>query len=97
LFLNYDNSLPQCPAQVVRQFLHVLRRGILLLVNLSISSDLRVILGKKGIKDIIYLRNPDASLNPKEKLSRRALFLKGFHNYEYLRPQTKMDIFRWDG
>jgi lipopolysaccharide export system protein LptA len=64
-------------------------------VNLSTSSDLRVIIDSTGISDIIYLHKPDASLNPIEKLSRRALFLKGFHNYEALRPKTKLEIFNW--
>jgi lipopolysaccharide export system protein LptA len=94
-----DNSVHKVDVTGNAQTVYFVRNddGELVGVNLSISSDLRVILGKKGIKDIIYLRHPDASLNPKEKLSRRALFLKGFHNYEYLRPQSKMDIFRWDG
>ncbi len=64
-------------------------------VNLSTSSDLRVILDKNGIKDIIYLHKPEASLNPLEKLSHRALFLKGFQNFEELQPKNKMDIFTW--
>jgi len=65
-------------------------------VNLSTSSDLRVIMDSTGIKDIIYLHKPDASLNPKEKLSRRALFLKGFQNQEAIRPKTKLEIFYWE-
>ncbi|RLD68148.1 MAG: hypothetical protein DRI84_00405 [Bacteroidetes bacterium] len=65
-------------------------------VNLSTSSDLRVIIDSTGISDIIYLHRPDASLNPKEKLSSRALFLKGFRNYEALRPKTKFEIFKWE-
>lgn len=65
-------------------------------VNLSTSSDLRVYIDSTGISDIIYLHRPEASLNPVNKLSRRALFLKGFHNYEALRPKTRLDIFNWE-
>ena len=65
-------------------------------VNLSTSSDLRVYLDTSGIKDIIYLHRPEASLNPLKKLSQRDIFLKGFKNHEAIRPKTKMEIFKWE-
>ena len=65
-------------------------------VNLSLSSDLRVYFDTVGIKDIIYIHKPDASLNPLKDLSRRALFLRGFHDYDAIRPKTKLEIFNWE-
>ena len=65
-------------------------------VNLSTSSDLRVNIDTSGIKDIIYLHRPEASLNPLKHLSQRALYLKGFHDYDAIRPKTKFEIFRWE-
>jgi len=65
-------------------------------VNLSLSSNLRVYFDTAGIKDIIYLHKPDASLNPLKELSRRALFLRGFYDYDAIRPKTKLEIFVWE-
>ena len=65
-------------------------------VNISSSSDLRVNIDTSGIKDIIYLHKPNVSLNPVKNLSQRDLHLKGFRNYEALRPKTKLDIYNWE-
>jgi lipopolysaccharide export system protein LptA len=68
----------------------------LLGVNLGNASDLRIEFGKDGVNNIIYLHKPKASLNPIEKLSKRALYLKGFKSYEHWRPKSKHEIFIWE-
>ena len=65
-------------------------------VNLSTSSDLRLTLDNNGIKDIIYLSRPEASLNPLKSLSKRDRYLKGYNDQEAIRPKDKYDIFRWN-
>jgi len=65
-------------------------------VNLASSSNMRVLFNSKGISNIIYLSKPKASLNPIKKVSKRALFLRGFKYYDYWRPQNKNEIFYWE-
>ncbi len=69
---------------------------VLIGVNISTSSDLRVNLDSTGIKDIIYLHKPDISLNPVKNLSQRDMHLKNFKNQEALRPKTMIEIFNWE-
>lgn len=70
--------------------------GSLVGVNLGNSSDMRVDFDKDGVTNIIYLNTPKASLNPISKVSKRALFLRGFKSYEHWRPKTKDEIFTWE-
>jgi len=65
-------------------------------VNLASSSDMRVMFNNTGISNIIYLSKPKASLNPIKKVSKRALFLRGFKSYEHWRPANKYEIFNWE-
>jgi len=65
-------------------------------VNLASSSDMRVLFNKKGVSNIIYLSKPKASLNPIKKVSKRALFLRGFKSYEHWKPKNKYEIFNWE-
>ncbi len=62
-------------------------------VNLGSSSDIRIEFSAGGISDIVYINKPLASLNPIDKVSKRALYLRGFKSYYYLQPKTKNEIF----
>jgi len=70
--------------------------GTLVGVNIANSSDLRVNFNQKGVESLTYLNKPKANLNPVDKLSKRALYLKGFKDYEYWRPKTRYEIFNWE-
>ncbi len=65
-------------------------------VNLGSSSDMRVEFNANGISNIIYLYKPKASLNPINKVSKRALYLRNFKSYEKWRPKNKDDIFSFE-
>ncbi len=62
-------------------------------VNLISSSDMRLDFSSNGISNIVYMGRPKASLNPVEKVSKRALFLRNFKYYDDWRPKNKFDIF----
>jgi len=65
-------------------------------VNLASSSDMRVLFNGSGISNIIYLSKPKASLSPIKKVSKRALYLRGFKSYQHWRPNNKYEIFDWE-
>jgi lipopolysaccharide export system protein LptA len=65
-------------------------------VNLANSSDMRIKFKDGEIGDIVYLGKPKASLNPVQKVSKRALYLRGFKSYEHWRPKSKFDIYIWE-
>ncbi len=65
-------------------------------VNLGSSSDMRVEFNDDGVSNIIYLNKPTASLNPVARVSKRALYLRGFKSYEHWRPKNKDEIFIWE-
>ena len=65
-------------------------------VNLGSSSDMRVEFKDGTIGNIVYLYKVKSSLNPVEKLSKRALYLRGFKSYLHWRPKTKEEIFNWE-
>jgi hypothetical protein len=65
-------------------------------VNLGSASDMRVDFSESGVNNIVYLGKPKASLNPVKKVSKRALYLRGFKNYDHWRPKTKEEIFTWE-
>ncbi len=65
-------------------------------VNLGASSDMRVDFIDGTVGNIVYLSRAKASLNPVEKLSKRALYLRGFKSYLQWRPRTKEEIFDWE-
>ena len=65
-------------------------------VNLGASSDMRVDFINGTVGNIVYLSRAKASLNPVEKLSKRALYLRGFKTYLHWRPSTKEEIFNWE-
>ncbi len=65
-------------------------------VNLGASSDMRIDFINGTVGNIVYLSRAKASLNPVEKLSKRALYLRGFKSYLHWRPRTKEEIFNWE-
>ncbi|MCK5846934.1 MAG: hypothetical protein KAG84_05810 [Bacteroidales bacterium] len=65
-------------------------------VNLGASSDMRIEFIPGGVSNIVYLSRVKASLNPVEKLSKRALYLRGFKSYLHWRPRIKEEIFIWE-
>jgi len=65
-------------------------------VNMGASSDMRIEFIPGGVSNIVYLNRVKSSLNPVDKLSKRALYLRGFKSYLYWRPRTKEEIFIWE-
>ena len=65
-------------------------------VNLGASSDMRIEFIPGGVGNIIYLNRVNSSLNPVKKLSKRALYLRGFKSYLHWRPRTKEEIYIWE-
>lgn len=70
--------------------------GTLTGINKATSSNLRIGLKQKKIKQITYLEKPTATLYPEKDLPPADMLLQDFAWYGDERPKDKNDIFNWE-
>jgi lipopolysaccharide export system protein LptA len=64
-------------------------------INKAVCSDLVVYLENRKPQKIVFLKQPDATLYPLNKIPAEELFLRDFKWYEKSRPRDKNQIFNW--
>lgn len=68
-------------------------RGVIIGLDKTISSNIKIFLEQKKVKDIIFINKPEGQLNPLFMVAPEDRFLKDFQWHIQLRPLRKEDIF----
>ena len=68
-------------------------QGAIIGVNRATSSNIRIMIEKRRVTDIIFINKPDGDLTPLFLVDPREERLKDFRWLKYLQPLDKYDIF----
>lgn len=69
-------------------------KGIIIGMNKALSSNIRIFIEDRKVKDIIFINKPEGQLNPLFMLKPEDLKLKDFQWYIDKKPLSKEDIFK---
>jgi len=64
-------------------------------INKAVSSDITIRLKDKKIREIVYIRQPEAVLYPPSQFPAQERSLEGFHWQGHRRPRKPADVFYW--
>lgn len=92
-----DNELRQMDVAGNAETIYYVREedGRLTGINKAISSDITIRLRDKEIREIVYLRQPEAILYPPSQFPAQERSLEGFHWQGHRRPKRPLDVFYW--
>lgn len=69
-------------------------KGVIIGLDKTISSNIKIFLEQKKVKDIIFINKPEGQLNPLFMVATADRYLKDFQWHIGLKPLNKGDIFR---
>lgn len=69
-------------------------QGIIIGLNKTISSNIKIYIDQRKVKDIIFIKKPEGQLNPLFMVQPEDQFLKDFQWHIDLKPLEKEDIFK---
>ena len=69
-------------------------KGNIIGVNTANSSNIRIMIDKRKVTDIVFINKPDGDLNPLFLADPEEARLKDFLWLKYMQPLNKFDIFK---
>ena len=69
-------------------------KGNIIGVNTANSSNIRIMIDKRKVTDIVFINKPDGELNPLFLADPEEARLKDFRWLKYMQPLNKFDIFK---
>jgi len=69
-------------------------KGVIIGINTATSSNIRIMIDKRKVTDIIFINKPDGELNPLFLADPEEARLKDFRWLQYMQPLNKYDIFK---
>lgn len=69
-------------------------KGVIIGLNKTISSNIKIFLEQKKVKEIVFVNKPEGQLNPLFMVEEQDRYLKDFEWHIGKKPMTKEDIFK---
>ena len=75
--------------------IHAKEKNVIIGLNKAICSDIVIYISNNEIQRTLFLKQPDATFYPLNKIPAEEKSLSDFKWYEKSRPLSKKDIFKW--